>query len=304
MTDMDAKHAAKTRALGRAKTCAWIVAVSMAATTMTFQVYHSIRFGQMPWPLAVLEGVVPLLISMCILEFVSEWEGAQWWAVTAAYLIMGGSMYLSAAATGAVVLHAAPGHMSWLFGVLLDAAALLAVHFILNGPRAADIAREAAAEAAARSAREAELLAAVDAANTAREADVNALREEFETASGALRGELETAQSARTEAELARADAEERSAQLARKLETHERARKARKTGAGNGRGAREPKVPRDVAARAEALRILAEQPDISGADLGLECGMSKRWGQDRKKEYAGHVPENGDADNPADSEN
>jgi hypothetical protein len=283
---MDANQAVKARAVARAKFCAWTVAISMAATTMTFQVYHSIRFGQMPVPLAVLEGVVPLLISMCILEFVSKWEGARWWAVTAAYLIMGGSMYLSAAATGAVVLHATPGHMAWLFGVLLDAAALLAVHFILNGPTAADVSRHAAAEETARAGREASLLSEIGALKQARDARASALR-----------AELDAANDARTEAERVRADAEANAANLARKLETHARAKGARTKGASGRRKNAGGKVPNDVDARTEALKILDERPDISGADLGEECGMSKRWGQLRKQEYAGLVSEGTEAE-------
>ena len=71
---------------------------------------------------AVLYGVIPLVISMLVIEVVSGWEDAPEWVRWAAYLIIGGAMYLSAAATGAVVLRAAPPHSSLLFGLLLDGA--------------------------------------------------------------------------------------------------------------------------------------------------------------------------------------
>ena len=38
--------------------------------------------------------------------------------------------------------------------------------------------------------------------------------------------------------------------------------------------------VPNDVDAQAEALAILANEPDIKGAKLGPRVGKSERWGQ------------------------
>jgi hypothetical protein len=122
-----------------------------------------------------------------------------------------------------------------------------------------------------------DLHAQFEAANAARDADADVLR-----------AELEAAQSARGEAESARAEADAQCAQIARKLD----AQNARKKRAGNPRSARTRKVAGDVDARVDALRILDERPGISGAELGLECGMSKRWGQDRKKEYAAMATE------------
>lgn len=126
-----------------------------------------------------------------------------------------------------------------------------------------------------------DLRAQFDEANAARDADMETLR-----------AELEAAQNAREEAESARAEADAQCAQLARKLD----AQNARKKRAGNPRSARTRKVAGDVDARVDALRILDERPDISGAELGLECGMSKRWGQDRKKEYAAMATELNDS--------
>jgi hypothetical protein len=131
----------------RAMFSAWAVFLSMAGTTMTFQVYHSIRVGQMPWPLAVLEGVVPLGVSIGVLEYVAVWKSKLTWA---AYVITAGAMFMSAVATGSVVVYAAPPHMSGLFGILLDAAALLSIRFILTAPRAAREKAEAEASEAER----------------------------------------------------------------------------------------------------------------------------------------------------------
>lgn len=265
---MDAQSAGKTRALGRAKAAAWMVALSMAATTMAFQVYHSIIYGRMPWELAVLFGVVPLVISVLVLEFVAQWEQAGWWAKSAAYLIMGGAMYLSAASTGDVVFHAAPVHMSWLFGVLLDGAALLAVHFILNGPRAADIARAAAAETAARSKREAELLAAAEAARTAHTADVSALREELETERAARESAQREASEALTRAQALAAKAATMSAQGPRKI----KAASAQASGDG------------DVTTELRALMELRADPELCkprmGGELARRLGVSAATGR------------------------
>lgn len=156
------EHYAAGAPLRRARASAWIVTVAMGGTTMAFQVYHSVKFGHMPWELAVLYGIVPLLIAVLVLEIVAEWRDAPWPAKAGAYLIMGAAMFLSASATGSVVLHAAPAHWSLLFGALLDGAELLAAYFIMNGPA---VAQAVAAVAA----REAELLGQAAAERSARE---------------------------------------------------------------------------------------------------------------------------------------
>jgi hypothetical protein len=53
--------------------------------------------------------------------------------------------------------------------------------------------------------------------------------------------------------------------------------------------------VPKDVDARAEALAILAAEPDISGAQLGLRVGRTGRWGQTFKKNLVGTAPKGQD---------
>jgi hypothetical protein len=130
--------AAKEATVTRAKFFAWIVFITMAGTTMVFQCYHSIEYGHMPIGLALLFGIVPLFISIFVLEIVSEIkDNAPWAAKATAYLVVCGAMYLSASATSDVVFRASPTHMSGLFGVLMDAAALLASYVLLNGHQAA-----------------------------------------------------------------------------------------------------------------------------------------------------------------------
>jgi hypothetical protein len=148
-------HEAAGRPLRRARFAAWAVFLGMAGTTMAFQTYHSLHYGQMPWPLAYLYGIVPLGISIGVLMFAAVWPSR--WAQGGAYAITAGAMYMSASATGAVTLHAAAPHAELLFGFLLDGAALLAVRFIFDGPTAGQAVAEVAR-------REAELTGAATAA--------------------------------------------------------------------------------------------------------------------------------------------
>lgn len=109
----------------------------------------------------------------------------------------------------------------------------------------------------------------------------------------------EAAEAAREAAEAARAEAEQQAAKAAA-----EAARLARKLGtpaggkdAGKGRKTSAAAVPSDFDAHAEALEIYLKDPGISGAELARKTGMSERWGQDRKKEFASRTAENSAAD-------
>lgn len=262
-----------TADLRRALTAAWIVTVTMGTTTMVFQVYHSVTRGHLPWPLAGLYGIIPLALAMGVLKIISNWKAAGWQAKTVAFAIMIGSMFLSASATGEVILYAAPPHASLLFGAILDAAELLAAYFIMSGCTAAQAHGAAENEAALRAARD----AAFAEARAANEAET-----------GALRAALETAGTARQDAEQRAARAEAQAGALRRKRAPQGH----RKPAANADRKTTRTRVPNDVDARAEALRILAGEPGITGKELGLRLGMSERWGQARKREYAGHVPD------------
>ena len=121
--------------------------------------------------------------------------------------------------------------------------------------------------------------------------ELAAVRAELEAALGALaplQADLATARN-----ELARlaakADASERKLAAQRKRNSPSR---RRATPARNGsENSRATEVPDDVDARAEALAILAAEPAISGADLGLRVGKSKRWGQLFKNGLATAAP-------------
>lgn len=116
-------------------------------------------------------------------------------------------------------------------------------------------------------------------------------RTALRTQLSALAERLEEAELARTEAEQRAAQAEARTAQLERTLAAQKDAKSARKTRARNGASARRSTRATadsgDIDARTKALNILSDQPDISGAELGVAAGMSKRWGQIHRDELA-----------------
>ena len=125
--------------------------------------------------------------------------------------------------------------------------------------------------------------------------DRTALRSELETARAALeplQADLETART-----ELARVTA--KADQFARKLAAVSGAKRAAKSPANKTASSPrnktpnsppETEVPVDVDTQAEALLILAAEPGISGSDLGLRLGKTKRYGQILKNKLAGSV--------------
>jgi hypothetical protein len=127
-----------------------------------------------------------------------------------------------------------------------------------------------------------------------------------EDAVARLRGELEAAGAARADAERRAAEAEAQAATFARKAPANSGAKTPRKRPARNPAGssrktpatATETEVPDDFDAQAEALRILAAEPRISGAKLAERVGRSERWGQLLKSNLAKAAPQGIDAGN------
>jgi hypothetical protein len=188
---------------------------------------------------------------------------------------------LSVAAQESGHLIAAAHWQAPMFAVaLVTPIPLLAVALaaVLVHLRQAD--REEAAEAVRRKA-DADRLAAIERA----EADERtALRRELE----ALAQRLAHVDTARNDAEGRAAKAEARTAQLERKVAAQTGAKGPRKTSAAKGAtGAREDRAEEDVDARTKALDVLSREPGISGAELGVRVGMSKRWGQLHRDELA-----------------
>lgn len=215
MTSMGqhSEHSAAGAPLRRAHFTAWAVFLGMAGTSMVFQVFHSIHVGHMPWPLAYLYGIVPLAVSVGVLEVAAKWQSKG--AKAGAWLVTAGAMFLSAFATGAVTASAAPPHAELLFGAVLDAAALLTVRFILDGPRAAhavaavakreaELLGQAAAERSAREQAQANAERMIRELGTERAAELEAERQAHDAAVTTLRADLAAEQEAR---ETAQADA-------------------------------------------------------------------------------------------------
>jgi hypothetical protein len=170
---------------------------------------------------------------------------------------------------------------------------VLALAVVLIHLRHVDRAESVKAE---RAQREAEQRAAEEAAAADERSVLRAQLEDAQTAQ-------EAAETRASEAERARDDAAQKADALAQKLAAAN-ARNARSRGARKRAAAprseradtRATEVPDDVDARAEALSILAAEPRISGAQLGPRVGMSKRWGQEFKRDLAGAAPAGPDA--------
>jgi hypothetical protein len=103
----------------------------------------------------------------------------------------------------------------------------------------------------------------------------------------ALEAEIAAREAAEADREIARGETAEIAAQaeiLERKLAAAvaRNARKDKRATPPRGKGANPhaTEVPNDVDAQAEALAILAAEPNISGAKLGPRVGKSGRWGQ------------------------
>jgi hypothetical protein len=125
---------------------AWLVLVAMGGTTMTFNIWHATHSG-MPLGLALLYGMAPVSAAMGLSHIVAEYKGGRFMkAVT--FLVMLGAMALSIGATSEVIRDAA-GPLRWLFGGVIDAAALVALQVILSpeSRAAAKAAKKAIAEA-------------------------------------------------------------------------------------------------------------------------------------------------------------
>jgi hypothetical protein len=171
--------------------------------------------------------------------------------------------------------------------MLLTALPLTAVASgaILIHLRQVDHAEAAGAEEAARKAER----AAAEAAAAADER--TALREHIE----AQRDALSAAQSGRDEAQKQAAEAQAKADALTRKLAAAAGTKGNRKPPAKRGYGIPATKVPRNVDVQAEALAIIAAEPDITGEELAARVGRSERWGQTFKKNLAPAAPKGQD---------
>jgi hypothetical protein len=125
---------------------AWLVLVMMGGTSVTFNVWHAVHSGRMLLPLALLAAVAPVFAAMGLSHIVATHK-CGWFMKAITVGVMLGAMALSAGAIAAVIAPVSM-HLSWLFGGVLDAAALIALGVILT-EHGREAARQAAHDAAA-----------------------------------------------------------------------------------------------------------------------------------------------------------
>jgi hypothetical protein len=251
---------------------AWAVLLTMGLTSAIFNVYHAYHDGHLQSVLAFLAGVAPVIGALGLSHIGVLQRGSVWLLIPPG-LVMAAAMTLSISAIAAVVAPVQPGWHKYLFGFALDGAAAWAlVTIVLEARRRSE--EQAAATARAVAKRE--------AAEAQRHAEEVALRErqvlresEFEKLEAELAAAQEAARVARSEARSAVRSSRTKKGRTARPAA----ARTARAAGD-------------DWDAGLEAMKILAEEPGLSGAKLGLRVGRSKRWGQEFKRGLVS-VPDN-----------
>jgi hypothetical protein len=113
-----------------ARPAAWGVLAITGGTTLTFNVWHSTHAGLL-LALALLYGFAPVLAAMGLSHIVSAHQGGRFMKA-AAFAVMAGAMALSMGATAAVLRPAAGPVFCWLFGIVIDSAALVALQVILS----------------------------------------------------------------------------------------------------------------------------------------------------------------------------
>ena len=109
------------------RVAAWLVLAGAGTTMVSFNLWHAFHAG-MPGYLALLDGVAPVVLAMGMSHIVRR---RGWFLKIATVAVMLGAMALSVSATGEVV-HPAVGHLWWLFGAVVDSAALVALQVILT----------------------------------------------------------------------------------------------------------------------------------------------------------------------------
>jgi hypothetical protein len=193
MNDMS-KHASPESLVRRsaAAPAAWAVLIGMGSTSVTYNIYHSVHTGHMLWYLALPYGVAPVFGAVFLSHLVAVHKGG-WFIQSLVFAVMLGAMGLSMGAIASVVAPAA-GDLRWLFGAVLDAAALIALRILLSE-------RERTGKDAAA------LQAAMAGAQEAKERAVL-----LEGELGSLRGELAALRSAAPQALPRRSPAKRKSA--------------------------------------------------------------------------------------------
>lgn len=128
----------------------WMLLLTMGGISAWFNIQNNAGAGKMHLDLAIGAGIAPVIAAMLSSHIVAKRREAGRWIRIATFAVMLGAMALSAQAVGDVVR---PGdhYLWWLFGPVIDAGELIALHFLLTHAAAAKAAKQAAeAESAAR----------------------------------------------------------------------------------------------------------------------------------------------------------
>lgn len=118
------------RARGHARAAARAVLAGAGSTMVTFNIWHALHTGGLKWLLAIMVGVAPAGLAIGLSHIVAAHNGGKIMRGIA-FLVMTGAMVLSVSATGDVV-RPAVGPLWWLFGAVVDSAALVALQVILT----------------------------------------------------------------------------------------------------------------------------------------------------------------------------
>jgi hypothetical protein len=117
------------QASSHARGAAWAVLAFAGSTMVSFNIWHALHGGIPQLPLAVLAGVVPVALAMGMSHIVAAYSAGRFLKVVT-FAVMVGAMVLSVRATGYVV-RPAFGPLWWLYGGVVDSAALVALQVIL-----------------------------------------------------------------------------------------------------------------------------------------------------------------------------
>jgi hypothetical protein len=258
----------------------WFVLVLTGGASAFLQMWHATHSGSTAGIVDGIVGLVPAATAIGLSHAVVSHKAAAWLRVITVAVMLA-FMAAAASASASVVQPVEMRDFNWVFSLALDAAELACVWLLLGH------SERKAAEAAA----------VVLAEKVAEQA-----RTEAAEASGKVAG-LE-AELARVSTELAEARGA-LEAQRARRVSGPKRRRvsgpKRAAVSPPNSSTSSPPNadvvsppetdVPEDVDTQAEALRILAAEPDISGSKLGLRLGKTERYGQMLKSKLAPSVP-------------
>jgi hypothetical protein len=289
------EHHAAGAPYRRARAWAQVVFWLTAGGSVLYNCYNALVSDRMPWYTGAPEGCLPLLVAIGVLEYSGAWRENKWLQAVA-WLVTSGAMAWSSIAINHVV------HNGWAFGVICDAAALSAMYFLLNGP-------SASAAVAAVDRKVAELIRAAEAERLARTQAEDAHRAETERMTADFDGRLTTVRAelegvrtelgaALREAETATARAEALAEKLAgsgkRSAGGSARSKTAVRTGSGTGR---QTAPDDDLELEAKALKLLATDLDMSGAELARRLGVSEGYGRKLRRRLSGDRPADTEAD-------